>query len=287
MPNVRTLEGEPQVDRKADVATVDAAMLAKPPANSNSELAVPGAFGRLVGYQKSEDVEVPQSEAAIYVGFASTKSPSWPTQSAAGLTDGDIHIAYNRGLTKLMPMTFWLYTHETFKTVMLQSGEISYATRDTTKHAVPPGIPGRKLETHLVGVAIVDVNGQLVPSKIEARGTKEGCLSGAILAIKQAMDPKWPSLSDAHKVAAAFTFPWGRVANIANTIPKTVQSGENKGAPYKVGTCLSKPSTIEQMKKLTEAFSDKQFQVDAEIAVRAFETRVQQLDNIATQFANR
>lgn len=277
MPNVRDLEAsEPQTATQTTTQTpVDNA------------LALPGAFGGLPMATRPDDLTIPESDQGIYVGFAHPQSPSWASQSAAGCRSGDIFLGFNRQLFPKMPLNFWLMHCEAFKSVILKSGQIVYATSDLTKAVVPPGAqapPTARLETHMLGVVLVEHDGTFVPAKFDARGTKEGCLVGPLNALKEAMQPDWPRKSEAHKIAAAATFPWLRVKHTATTHPRTAKGTGNE---YHLGVAASQPSTLTEMQKIAEVFSDPKFNRNAELAMKAFQQRVGELRALSAQFAEK
>ncbi len=229
-----------------------------------------------------------------YVGFADPQSKKWGAMQAAGLEHGDPFVMVDGQYHQCKPLSYFLLIGDSFRTTMEgQEGKFTFATRDldTPLRELAEQIEGDsdkakkrkaaclKAEPHYTCLILALLGGdRLVPVKLDARGTKSGAASSAIIAVKSAEDPEWLKLSDAHRITAAFPHPWGRVWNVVTTKYKV---GRTSGNGFFVANTTSKPASIDQMQLLIDHFQDEAFVAQLEEAEKAYQMRTGFLDSVA------
>lgn len=269
MPTVRNLvtdNPKPNGSTPPETAATPA-----PKGGDGAALAVPTCFGGLPTLPSNDGLAVANDLSAgasgPYVARASDRSPNWPSLSAAGVGNGDLYLGAEGLYLRTMPLTYWLVASTVFKTLMDDLGNFQHATTDLNAEKSPGGL---KLDEHVLALIVVDLGDRLVPAKCDFRGTLSGAVSPTLKAVQQAGDPKWAALSDAHKVAAAFPVPWGRVVATATTQPRTSRAS---GRKYYAGAAVCRPATIAQMQRLQAATQDAAFTALLEQAKQGYAER--------------
>lgn len=215
------------------------------------------------------------TQYGAYVGYAHSANKNYAELQQLGIKEGDFYLAENGQITRQMPLLFWLVSAEVFATTMSIKGEITFATRDLNLCTGPGETP--KIEEHIVGLLIVDTGEKLVPAKGDFRGVKAGALTNAIAGVKFAAKPEFALRSTAHKIAAQFTKPWGRVFTRATT---SFRVSKSTGKPYHPATGVMKPADVDQLTRLQQALTDDGFMAAADLAKIAFADKVQELNEL-------
>lgn len=231
---------------------------------------------------------VPGGVAGGYVGFADPKSKKYRQMVEAGCEHGDPFVYHEQQYHRVNPLEFFLLMGDSFRTTMEgQDGKFTFVTRDvdTPLREIAASYPDKAksitdAQPHYTALILVKLGDSLVPVKADFRGTKSGAGSSAIIAVKSAGDPEWLRLSEAHKVTAAFHYPWGRVWNSVTTKYKV---GKGSGNDFFVANCVSRPATVDQMNLLVQCFQDDDWVAKLNEAEATYRSRVEYLDGIAAK----
>lgn len=223
--------------------------------------------------------KIVERPAGAYVGSAHPQSNNWPTCQANGVEEGDFYLDGAANLSgspmvKLDPFKYWLYTVTAFCTEMDSSGNVLRAS-DRPDLIESQALRDReRLQLHFVTVVLVDLGAKIVPAKADFRHTKSGAVSTPYGEFQRMNDPNWPRLSDAHRVAAQFPHPFGRIYCTAWPVPGTVRGGPNKGKRYHAARGTAVPTALADMERLGKAFGDQEFTQALNQAMQTYAARV-------------
>lgn len=207
-----------------------------------------------------------------YVGQAHTRSGGWMQQQAAKCSEGDWFVSLKGRITPLKPLKFFLLDARAFGTKMAGNGDIVEAAPLNESGKAPSG-----LEEHVVGLVIVETPSGLVPAKVDARKAQTPVFAKMIGAVSVAGTPDFLELGDAHKIAAKFPAPFGRVVGTAVVTPRT---GRTNGFRYYHSDAEIAPSGVHEMKSLADAFQDAEFLALLDEAKKAFDERVAKIEKL-------
>lgn len=257
----------PRVRNLSDSSTVPAVA----PAVSN-QLAVADSLPAWLAEVPVESAPLDRPTAP-YVANASTRSSRWDSLRASGCQDGDFYLTDESGqVFPLRPFRYHLVCAVAYHTAMDAQGEVTAA-------AAPSGDrPPEGMDEHYLAIVIADLNGVLIPAKLEVRRTKVGAIRPAIAALQQASSPDWPSLSAEHRASASFPLPLGRFLATATTVRRVARS---TGNAYHAGTCACRPSTTEERSRLAAALNDAAFLARLEAVRASWDARNVRLQQLA------
>jgi hypothetical protein len=234
-------------------------------------------------------VETPQPSTAVAIPAWAQTSPAIPEQSlkgpsapfigqlqentgkrqqlqAAGVQVGDFYIDDGGAVTPLRPLRFWLLQATPFRSRMDAAGNVIQASRDFHDKAAG--------DEHIVTLIVVDAGGRLVPCKADFRKAAWQVANDALNGVKRATSPEFPKESDAARVAAQFPAPFGRVTITASVGSKVSRTS---GKKYYPASAVATPTTVTDLKRLSEALQDPEFAKRHDDALRAYQYRVEQI----------
>lgn len=249
MPPVRTLVNPTVVKPQPEAAPQQSTAVATLPSWAMTAPTVPA---------------MPTQSAGIYVGQLQPATGKRAALLQAGCADGDYYIDISGQLVPLKPLKFWLIKAELFYTRMDATGSIVQAAREKAAG----------LDEHVVCLIVVDVNGVPTPAKTDFRKASWSVAQAAVNGLQAAAEPDFPQHSDAHKVAAAFPVPFGRVLT---TVSVEKRISKMSGKPYFASLGQTAPPSISQLTALGEAFKDAGFIELLEKAKAGFDGRVNQI----------
>lgn len=215
--------------------------------------------------------EVPElngSAGGCYVAQLQPQTGRRPTLIQAGCKDGDYYLDTGDGtIVPLNPFRFAIMTASVFKTRMSPAGEIIAATRNMGYN--------KDLDEHCVAIILVLTGeDEVTPAKAEFRRAQQGAAAAALDALKFASEPDFPSKSDAHKVAAQFPAPFGRMVT---TVQVSKRVSKTSGKPYFASEGLSQPATVTQMQAILTACNSPEFTEKLDAVKAAYDKRVEQI----------
>jgi hypothetical protein len=205
-----------------------------------------------------------------YIFNASDQSPSWASQQAAGMKNGEFGVMDNGSMIRVTPMKYFLLYSEGFQTNMNKTGQILGATQDM-------GASIDKYGEHYVSVLLVDTGSTLTPAKGEFRWAKAPTVRTAVLKLRQSLDPAWATSGEKEKFAAQVQLPFARVVHEATLSRKTSRSGPNAGNPYELAVVNSKPVDSEMLMKLQTALNDDKFKAKLTAVCNMYASKVNEL----------
>lgn len=282
----------------ADVGTVNAAQIVDvKPAAPAAPAALQPLGARVPSFLKKF---VPPTMAGnanntpAYVGFASDSSANWPAMEAAKLDVGEPFVCVNGQYLKSENgvLRFWLAAAESFMSVVDQSYNYLYITRNMRMERVVLKQPTGKTRTfdtgpggiqeHYLAYLFVLINGEIVPAKGDFMGTKSGAVASAVSAVRAAGSPDsgWLELSDAHRVTGSCPLPFGRVMCSMRTVPKL---GKASGQTYHRGLCHCAPATMDEMSLLLRSLGADTFVQSTEAVHTSYLDRIKFYDETAAK----
>lgn len=282
----------------AEVATVNAAQILDAKTAAPSEPAALQPLGaRVPSFLKKfvpPTMAGNSSNAPAYVGFASDSSANWPAMQAVKLEVGELFVCVNGQYLKGEngALRFWLAAAESFMSVVDQSYNYQYITRNMRVERVTLKQPTGKSRTydtgsggiqeHYLAYLFVLINGEIVPAKGDFMGTKSGAVASAVSAVRAAGEPEsgWLQLSDAHRVTGGCPLPFGRVMCSMRTVPKL---GKASGRTYHRGLCHCAPATMEEMDLLLRSLAADTFVQSTEAVHASYLDRIKFYDDIAAK----
>jgi len=237
------------------------------PVNGNN-LAIHSIFGQIAALPTSADIPERMIQATSYVGYVSNRSSNFRNFTQQGMADGDFYLSLNGATSKLDPLKYFLLQCAAYRTSMNQAGDITFATKDLTFRDKTQG-------EHYHCLILVFHEGRLVPAKAEFRTTKSSAATEVIHQITKCNDSEWIQKSDAHRIAAQCTVPWGRVVGTSVSGPtKNGDSGE-----YKAAITTVRPASLEEMQLLFNEGNKQDFQELFATVKGEWEERKQLLDS--------
>ena len=200
-----------------------------------------------------EEPVVRTDTTAPYIGFASSRSPTWdfapaaPPQGPGG-----------RPLRRRCPTASSSWPTRSSSTWSASSSSGRRATISTTSSAWSSRDPGRHsgLKEEFLAVTVVHLGRRLVPTVSYFGGTKAGAIRPAADTLRKAGSPDWPTLGPAHAASANFPLPFGRFVTTVTVEPRT---SRETGRQYQLAVGHVRPSNLEELDVLTQAVQDKEF----------------------------
>jgi hypothetical protein len=223
------------------------------------------------------------SELEGYAGFASSMSDNWMKQQQAGCSEGDPYIVYDGQIIKCAPLEYVLLAGRSFRTSMMGKEMRLLWCSEDVEDMGPDNLPSTaKAQAHYVCLMLVKVGSVLRVIRGDFRGTKDGAAKRPVQEIEDAANPEWAKQSEAHRVAAVFPQPWGRVWNSVAVQPGIGRASGNK---YYAAQCKCTPINPSQMELIGQFFQDPASINALEIARRGFEERCQFFVNESKKYA--
>ncbi len=229
---------------------------------TSNALALPAYMTNLAELPETPEAPTPSGS---YVQSSSERSKNYAAQKSAGLTDGDFFLVTDGAMNKKMPLEHWLLQAKLYYTKMDSAGNVVAIGREESND----------LKEHYVVLHLVAHNGTLVPCRSEFRTTKAPAVVKLIEAIREAATPEFAGKSDAHKIAAQFPQPWGRVMASVTSRQKTARAS---GDGYKLAVPVIKPTSISQFEVFQAAMKDPAYADAFETAKKSFDDRVAELE---------
>lgn len=211
------------------------------PVNSPTALAVPNIFSQIAALPTAADIPEPQIQATSYVGSVSDKSGNYRSFIQQGMANGDFYLSLNGATFKLDPLKYFLLQCAAYRTSMNQNGGITFATKDLT-------FKDKQQGEHYHCLILVFHEGRLVPAKAEFRTTKSNAATKMIPEIENSGDTDWVQKSDAHRIAAQCTVPWGRV--VGTSVPGPTKNSGETGNAYIPAITTVRPAELSDMQLL-------------------------------------
>jgi hypothetical protein len=243
MPNVENLSKGFAMPTQAQPAPEQPVTPSTPVAGGGgSQLAVPPLFSQIATLPSAAHLPEPVSAATSYVFNASTRSSNYAQQQQAGLSDGDFALCLEGAVYKCDPLKYFLLQVSPYRTTMDQAGNITFATKNMDYVNSLQG-------EHYLSLILVFFKDRLIPAKGEFRTTKASAALEPLREIEAAGKPEWLK-TDAHRVAAQFGIPWGRV--VATSVPGGKKTSRSSGNAYIPAITNARPATLDEMKLLME-----------------------------------
>lgn len=209
--------------------------------------------------------------SAPFIGFASNRSPSWSSQQAAGLKDGDMYLQAPGGMLPLQECKFWMIDAFYCFTRVNDNNEILEAKSQLTEADIKADV----YDDHYVCPIIVDTGEELLPAKLELRGARAAAAKQVLNAIQTAATPEWATSSDATRLAAAFPAPWGRQTAWMRV---SLRQGRSTGRKYLQSFAAVRPSTLTDLEKLADATNDAAFNATLAEVRAAINERIEEMN---------
>lgn len=211
---------------------------------------------------------------SVYVGQLQENTGAKAQILAAGGKVGDFYLNDRGSITPLgdRPTLFFIYPGfiKGYMTQMDEAGKIVAAVPDPKA-----GLPKPWAE-HFVTVVLVKVGGELVPAKGDFRKAAQKVAANALAGIRAAASPDFAGKSDAHRVAAQFEQPWGRV--VADVVTGRRVGGNGKA--YFAAESAVRPTTIAEQQLLRSLLGDADFNAKFDVARKSFEDRVAIIEKV-------
>jgi len=204
-----------------------------------------------------------------YIGFVNEKNQNRFTDMQLG----DMYLEGNNGVVKINRHKMWIIDAAIFYTkCSIQDYSILQARAEMTEDELKADNNWQK---HAVGIAVVIVNGELVPAKIDfGRSTRTQAVQRSINAIVQARTPEWATRSDQHKIAAQASPVWTRVLHSFNPIYH--QSVNGVSHPL---NSVSSPATLTDLIQIFTAMQNPDFLNDVRIVRDSCYERVAEIQS--------
>lgn len=208
--------------------------------------------------------------AAVYVGQLQPNTGKRQSLLAVGVKDGEYYLDNMGEVTPLEVFRFFLLDARAFKTEMNAAGEIVYATRDM--EARRP-----MTEEHAVALILVDTPHGWVPAKCDFRKAQAPAYVAASNGVEFAQEIGFSDASDAHRVAAQFPVPFGRVLTTVNIERRVSKSS---GKPYFLSAGTVAPTSVSDMESLAAFLTDPDSEGKVKAARDSFEFRVKAIEKL-------
>lgn len=207
---------------------------------------------------------------ALYIGQLQDRTGAKAQLLAAGVEMGGFYLHNQGENVPLKPFKFWLVKAALYQTQMNASGNVTSATKDMSAAL-------NDHHEHAVAVVLVQTPNGIVPAKCDFRKAQAPAYRAAAEALADVCNPSsgWPTRSDAHKVAAAFPVPFGRVVNTVNVVRKV---GKGSGLPYFAAFGSAAPATVTELEQLAEALQSSDFEAAFQLADEAFKSRCEYIE---------
>ena len=214
--------------------------------------------------------ELAENTAPAYVGFADNRAKLWPTLQQAGCEVGDIYLYIDGSIFPKKPLEYFFLMGESFVSKMVGAEmSLMFASKNINTQ-----YEDKQIVPHYVSLLLVKHEGTLVPIRGDFRGTKSGAVEKAVRAVQASTAPEWARRSDAHKIAASFPQPFGRVLNIATTRPYIVKSGPNAGNKAFIADSQNRPTTASEIEMLLQCFQNEEWKKRLEVVHDSYRSRV-------------